>query len=352
MLTDIKSFNIVFKNAFLIEKRFVFHDFGPEVSLALETGDSSDFSPDLFKRYLETYLETAPEAIAKFIKTADEQGNQPLVDIVLKRFKEKWGEYLEGVKISREKISKLNIENPPEELAHVASYIRRQIENTCMSLRDEYIKNELRESSFKDELTDLLNRRGYEERIKSRIARSEREKIPLSLLVTDVDHFKVFNDTHGHHAGDQVLVELSKRFVQATRDTDIVCRWGGEEFAIILDGADEPKGIAAAGRIMETVTREPFEITDQSGVSHSVKVTVSIGGRNYQGDRKEMETGADNDLYVSKGGGKKGEIVDQNGAVGDRNALTFNNRLYTSEEIEAIRRRFSTAPPKPPIEES
>src|SRR5206468_1484395 len=89
-----------------------------------------------------------------------------------------------------------------------------------------------------DPLTGLANRRGCEQAITSEVSRAKRERKPLSCILIDIDRFKQVNDTFGHQAGDQVLRELSALLRRSVRAYDIVSRWGGEEFLLILPGAD------------------------------------------------------------------------------------------------------------------
>jgi diguanylate cyclase (GGDEF)-like protein len=343
-----------FNCAFLLEKRFVYitgeNESGvyPEIDLALKIGDSPEIDSKLAREFLEHYLDRSPGKLAELIRTADETGAQPLMDEALERLQKGWTEYLRRVDNTRMRIEELSIHNVPERIPHVVSFFRQQVETVIATVAKDFIIQELREKMVEDELTRLLNRKGYEQHIGSKIALSKRESRPLSLLIIDIDYFKNINDKHGHHAGDQILVELAKRMVQATRSEDLVCRWGGEEFVIVLDNANAGKGIAAAGRIMDYITREDFKVTGQDGMENSVKVTISVGGRDFKGDREKMEKGADHDLYVSKGGGKGVMIVDQNGAKGGRNSLTFNNRLIAAKEILDIRAKYSTRPPAGP----
>lgn len=98
-------------------------------------------------------------------------------------------------------------------------------------------QEELAQLAVRDPLTGLFNRRFMEESLQRELCRCRREGIPLSLVMMDLDHFKILNDTHGHQAGDRVLKILAELLVSNMRGEDVVCRFGGEEFVAILPGA-------------------------------------------------------------------------------------------------------------------
>jgi diguanylate cyclase (GGDEF)-like protein len=99
-----------------------------------------------------------------------------------------------------------------------------------------------------DPLTGLLNRRGLDERFAGELARSVRDRRALAVVAIDIDHFKRVNDEHGHQAGDRALVWLASMLCEQTRGGDIVARVGGEEFVIVLPGADGPSSLEVAQR--------------------------------------------------------------------------------------------------------
>lgn len=103
-----------------------------------------------------------------------------------------------------------------------------------------------------DALTNLSNRRHFEDRITHEMSMADRYQQPLSLLLFDIDHFKIVNDTFGHLAGDQVLVELSNLVRQKIRATDLPCRWGGEEFMILLPNTGAQEAMLVAEKLRKT----------------------------------------------------------------------------------------------------
>lgn len=123
-----------------------------------------------------------------------------------------------------------------------------------------------------DGLTKLCNRKTALERLEQEIAKHFRFHKPLSCLLLDIDHFKMINDTYGHLAGDAVLVALADIFVQHSRKYDILCRYGGEEFIIILPETSLKTALAVAEKL-----RAKIEGNTVSYNQHAIKVTASIG---------------------------------------------------------------------------
>lgn len=127
--------------------------------------------------------------------------------------------------------------------------------------------------SVKDELTGLFNRRFFNASLVKKVAAARRSDTPLSLLMMDVDRFKLFNDTYGHPEGDRVLSALGVLATASLREEDIACRYGGEEFVVILHNADRP----AAQEVAERIRAECENRAVQPGKRQAVHVTVSIG---------------------------------------------------------------------------
>lgn len=152
-----------------------------------------------------------------------------------------------------------------------------------------------------DSLTTLANRRAFDDELKRRLSEWERKRIPCTLALLDIDHFKKFNDTHGHQAGDEVLKQVAKVLKAQSRDSDLPCRYGGEEFGVILAATDAKSARAVAERIRaaieESVTRHG---------SQMLKVTCSIGISQFEVSDQVSSVirRADDALYASKEAGR------------------------------------------------
>jgi diguanylate cyclase (GGDEF)-like protein len=166
----------------------------------------------------------------------------------------------------------------------------------------EYLQQELRELALRDSLTGLYNRRYLDDALDRELVRAKRDLSSLSFLMIDVDHFKKVNDTHGHHIGDQVLVQLADLLTRHARGSDIVCRFGGEEFLLLLPGTDADFARSRAEEI-----RQKAEVLIGQVEGKVVQVTLSIGIAVYPDhgqDRGDVITKADNALYQSKHEGR------------------------------------------------
>jgi diguanylate cyclase (GGDEF)-like protein len=157
-----------------------------------------------------------------------------------------------------------------------------------------------------DSLTEIPNRRRFTEVYEREWRRCKRSNSPLSLLMVDVDHFKVFNDTYGHAAGDQVLRRVAQTIQAAlNRSSDFVARYGGEEFVVVLPDIDAGGAQAVAEKLRVEV--EHLQISyPESGTSPWL--TISLGGATQVPMLSEVDAGlfgnADRSLYAAKHGGR------------------------------------------------
>ena len=145
-----------------------------------------------------------------------------------------------------------------------------------------------------DPLTGLANRRGGEKHIANEISRAKRERRPLSCILLDIDRFKQVNDTFGHQAGDQLLRDISNLLRRTVRAYDILVRWGGEEFLLVLPGVD-----LDVARVLAERVRAAVEALDTHGIG---PVTISAGVARFENDYDFAATlkTADRRLYQAK----------------------------------------------------
>ena len=160
-----------------------------------------------------------------------------------------------------------------------------------------------RNIAITDELTSLYNRRHFNEVFPREVERAKRYDQPLSLAFVDIDFFKRINDTYGHSAGDSILVEVARVLVNNSRDIDLIFRYGGEEFVILLPSTSKSGAIVAMNKLRERVAQ-----IDLSGFGTQIqKVTISVGmatcpGEALTGD--DLVELADKRLYAAKSGGR------------------------------------------------
>ncbi|SEQ39164.1 diguanylate cyclase (GGDEF) domain-containing protein [Ectothiorhodospira magna] len=160
----------------------------------------------------------------------------------------------------------------------------------------------LRESSLKDAMTGLRNRRFLEEYSDSLVAQCKRRKMPMTMMMLDLDYFKTVNDTHGHDVGDQILRELAGIFQAHLRESDLVIRYGGEEFMVILLDTGAKAAVEVASKIREAVETHPFKVA-----GGDLYKTLSIGLATYPDDAQafwQVLKYADVALYAAKDNGR------------------------------------------------
>jgi diguanylate cyclase (GGDEF)-like protein len=166
----------------------------------------------------------------------------------------------------------------------------------------ETLQAQLREQAIRDALTGMFNRRYLEEILPEKIKQCQARGLPLSLMMVDIDHFKVVNDNYGHQAGDEILQYLGELFQQKIGEKGIACRYGGEEFAIVLPEVDinESRQYAEAIRLA-------FKQHRHKSAKGSIQSTVSIGISCFPvhgQDGHGLLTAADNALYRAKYAGR------------------------------------------------
>lgn len=182
----------------------------------------------------------------------------------------------------------------------------RRLEQILLALADHValamanlnLVEQLREQSFSDALTGLYNRRYFYEQIGREIALWGRQRQPFALMMIDIDHFKSFNDRYGHNVGDEVLVQVAKLLHRHTRRSDSACRLGGEEFVVLMPGAEQQLALERAELIRTEVKALRIEGTPV-GESVSISVGVAVYPQHGEGSNALMRA-ADEALYESK----------------------------------------------------
>lgn len=162
----------------------------------------------------------------------------------------------------------------------------------------------LSELAITDPLTQLPNRRALQEALDRDLARSARDQLPISFAVLDIDHFKKFNDRHGHLAGDEVLRGVARVLMAAVRKGDLVARFGGEEFCVVLPQADEVGAMLVARRFRMAIERC---VVNHQGTSLQVTVSIGIATVPAKGPREttlQLFERADRALYQAKAQGR------------------------------------------------
>ncbi len=184
---------------------------------------------------------------------------------------------------------------------------RLQTGRRILGLQEELLRAqaELRVKATRDSLTGLWNRGTTLEFLTRELAVRGRTGVPVSVLLTDLDHFKRINDTHGHLTGDAVLREVAVRMQSVVRQTDWVGRYGGEEFLIVLPGCEPEMSITLGERVRQTLMAGPVEVADAAlPVTASVGIAWSEPSR--ADDPNQLLRAADEALYRAKGAGATG----------------------------------------------
>ena len=169
------------------------------------------------------------------------------------------------------------------------------------------LQEEIHAQARHDTLTDAYNRRAFAEFADKEWSRSVRHGYPLSILSVDIDHFKEFNDQHGHQTGDDALVQVSKSAQSALRSNDIWCRYGGEEFIALLPNTTKDQAMAVAERLRQSV-----ESTTILSPSDSLSISVSIGVAERSSNHSslsEVLAISDAALYKAKAAGRNRVVI-------------------------------------------
>ncbi len=200
----------------------------------------------------------------------------------------------------------------------IVASLERSASYAALALRNAWLLEQVQRLAATDGLTKIANRRTFEATLEREVARASRSAENLSLVMLDIDHFKVLNDTHGHQAGDEVLRNVAAALSCECRDFDTAARYGGEEFAVVLPGCSPQEALDIAERLRLAVSACPSV----------VPITASAGVATFPGHAGDADTlvrAADDALYASKNAG--------------RDRTTVSAGVPEEQQVEALLRR-------------
>jgi len=234
----------------------------------------------------KTVLENDVSAVIGYVTGVQEAASEMCIPLIA------FGEALGVLALDSSSIGAFR-EEDVQTLESVADMCATAIQNA-------HYYERVRQMAYLDGLTGIFNRRFFEMRIMQEIERANRYDLALSIIMMDIDHFKKINDEFGHLLGDEVLKQISRLFGQHLRKPDVLCRFGGEEFAVLLPETSGESALAVAEKLRQMVAGYAFP-----GIPRPV--TFSAGVAEFPGNgrtRDELVQAADAALYASKQGGR------------------------------------------------
>lgn len=288
----------------------------PEILIAqIRYHEDPDESPDEFKPLVQ--------AVALSSKAADcvETGSERIASHDYFRLARRWfrleksdtDQLLDAAKKGTKELAKLfelDSPTPPGKTEEIMARANETLVNFSIETAhkaDELEERfgQLTEQMQKDPLTEVAHRKCFDVFVQEQFDLARRQSKPLSLIFTDIDHFKSFNDTHGHQAGDTVLKSVAKMLVVVAPDSALVARYGGEEFVIVLPGADLVGATTIAERLRKQVESTPVSCDDGKMLS----CTTSVGVASQEGagpfaSCAKLIKAADKAMYKAKSDGR------------------------------------------------
>lgn len=169
------------------------------------------------------------------------------------------------------------------------------------------LQDQLREQAVRDSLTGLFNRRYLDYTLPRELAHAARKEYPLSIIMMDIDHFKLVNDKFGHRTGDEVIAAMGKLLHGKTRESDCVCRYGGDEFLLVMPDMSQEHALQRADDWREGIKALVFEVNDQK-----IQITISIGISTFPDNGRDIDRllkAADDAMYQAKDKGRDQTVV-------------------------------------------
>ncbi|MFH0925904.1 MAG: GGDEF domain-containing protein [bacterium] len=192
---------------------------------------------------------------------------------------------------------------------HIKKYLSIISNLGAVALKNALLMKDIQDVADKDGVTGLYNHRYFQDKMFEEKMRADREQMPLSLFMIDIDKFKIYNDKHGHQAGDTILNMLAKLLKEKVRAIDTVARYGGEEFAVILSATEKKEAFELAKRLREIILQHDFPYGESQPFG---RLTISGGVASYPKDAnsiKELIKLADKALYQAKEAGRNQIIM-------------------------------------------
>ncbi len=186
--------------------------------------------------------------------------------------------------------------------------LRELLQLASMTVASINLRNKLENQSIRDSLTGLFNRHFMEITLERELRRATRRSSSMAVFMIDADNFKLFNDTFGHNVGDTVLRAVAERFLSSVRSEDVVCRYGGEEFVVILPDISPEKAEERAQEVRQAI--QELRVSESGQTLGSV--TVSIGVAMYPEDGRTIDAlmqAADRSLYLAKSSGRNQVVL-------------------------------------------
>jgi len=289
----------------------ILHDPDETISrLLIESGDDLNrydslvFTPDL-SRIKKLYKQPLKPTLGAFKPTEHKE----LFNTKSKRPKsvaliplQRNSKLLGSLNLGSYQTNRFSANNATDFLEHLAAVLA-----TC--LHTSIAHEKLRQAGLTDSLTGINNRRFFDQRLDEEISRNKRLSSNLSCLFIDIDFFKAINDSHGHKVGDVVLKNVAELIRAQLRSIDVVCRYGGEEFAVLLGQSGHEKAIEVAERIRSIIADTPFE---EQKITVSITVSIGVSTIMFENARddntevfgQELLQRADKALYKAKQNGR------------------------------------------------
>ncbi|UVC07702.1 sensor domain-containing diguanylate cyclase [Rhizobium sp. TH2] len=213
-----------------------------------------------------------------------------------------------------------NAAEKPRWLDERRQILRGIVDTLALELANLRLRETLRQQSIRDPNTGLFNRRYLEETSSRELRRMERSHLPLVMIMLDVDHFKQFNDTFGHEAGDLVLKQVAATMLDNAREADIVSRYGGEEFAVVMPGASLQEGIERAEALRVAVKQ--LHVTHRGRTLGTITMSLGVAAYPEHGASwSELANAADHALYKAKEEGRDRAVASGGEAQTERTPI-------------------------------